>query len=1188
MASLRRIILLAAWPAAAVLLAVALSAWWLLGSEAGRDRALERVIAALPGGALRIGEREGSLAGGLRLRDVVFENAAVRVEMDMLQATPRRPGFDAPSINLARLQVRGVRVLWKDRPKQATPPWPELLPKLELPISVRVDAFDLRDLRVGPAAAASDSSEASGAPEARVDRLAGALSLSRGRLSLASLVVEAPQGRVAGRIDYAPAEGFATRVELRAALADGARLALQLEGDPGAGRATLEGEAGGPLSLTAEWRDGPAPGDRWGSADAAPGLRIALAGRVARDGVEVQLRDSRLRLHGSVLHAEPLALSLLDGRLEIDGRYGLDDERFELRARAEALAWGEGEARVQAGGQARVAGTIRDWHATLDLDLARGAQAATLVGEARGDAHAVVLAPFVLATPGGVLEGEGRYALDAGAAFALKARMRGLDPAWLVPGWPGQLDGRLVLAGNAPSRAPLRWRAEFADLRGTLRQQAVGGRARFEAEGDALRIDADLALGDGRIAARGALAPALSLDATLRGMDIGPWVDGARGAIDGELRLRGSAGRPAIDADLVALDAGWAGITVQRLVAKGRLPARGDGRFDIAAEGLAHAAGRVEALELTLEGALGAGRYRIEARGIDAPNLPTARADERAAFSASGDWQAASGFASGELGIAALDVELPRLPAVLLAGPARVVWSDRRGAPAWRLPQAACLAIGDGGRLCAAGDAGDLRIDGRALDLAWAAPFLPDDTGTALQSAGLVTLQATHRKAAGGSASSLRIEAAEARIDARAMVDAAGVLDGEIALRATDLGFLEVLSTDIVAPRGVIDGRLQLSGSVAQPRWRGAVSAAPLALELPALGIAVIDGELRLEGDEDGQLRLRGRLPTGDGSLELAGRWSGDGSPSRLSLRGTDVRVLDTPEGRAWASPDLELEILKGVASLRGRVDVPRALLHIDRFAPGMGVSPDVVVVDDAVPGERTAGLAFDADFILALGDAVRVQGYGLDGSLGGELRIRDRLDRVPRARGTLELSGELRAYGQRLDIERGTLRWGDVPIDEPSIDLRAVRPDSRPEVGIIVTGTGNAPVVDVWSRPPLPQAEALSWLMFGQPLAAAGGEDAARLQQAATSLGASVVAQAVAGRIGLDAANVGESRALGGTALTVGKRVTPRLFVSYGMAFAGTGQVITVTFAIRRWLALKAESGLEQRIELEATIDRD
>jgi len=111
---------------------------------------------------------------------------------------------------------------------------------------------------------------------------------------------------------------------------------------------------------------------------------------------------------------------------------------------------------------------------------------------------------------------------------------------------------------------------------------------------------------------------------------------------------------------------------------------------------------------------------------------------------------------------------------------------------------------------------------------------------------------------------------------------------------------------------------------------------------------------------------------------------------------------------------------------------------------------------------------------------------------------------------------------------------------------------------------------------------------MFGRPLAAADGNDAAQLEQAATSLGGSAVAQAVAGKVGLDTASVGESRALGGTALTVGKRITPKLYVSYGMALSGTGQVVTVTYALRRWLAAQVETGIEQRIELEAKFERD
>ena len=223
-------------------------------------------------------------------------------------------------------------------------------------------------------------------------------------------------------------------------------------------------------------------------AGAAPGLRVALRGRVAHSDVAVALRDSTLRLHEGVLHAEPLALALLEGRIDLTGRYGLDDGAMALVARADDLAWGEGEARVQAEGTATLEGTVDAWAADLDLDLARGAQRATLTGRARGDAAAITLAPFTLATPGGALDGEARYALDAGAAFALDATMRGLDPAWLAPDWPGRLDAQVRVEGAAPTDAPLRYAATLAPLSGTLRGQRIGGELRVDADGDALAV----------------------------------------------------------------------------------------------------------------------------------------------------------------------------------------------------------------------------------------------------------------------------------------------------------------------------------------------------------------------------------------------------------------------------------------------------------------------------------------------------------------------------------------------------------------------------------------------------------------------------------------------------------------------------------------------------------------------------
>ena len=62
--------------------------------------------------------------------------------------------------------------------------------------------------------------------------------------------------------------------------------------------------------------------------------------------------------------------------------------------------------------------------------------------------------------------------------------------------------------------------------------------------------------------------------------------------------------------------------------------------------------------------------------------------------------------------------------------------------------------------------------------------------------------------------------------------------------------------------------------------------------------------------------------------------------------------------------------------------------------------------------------------------------------------------------------------------------------------------------------------------------------------------------------------------RLGLDAAGIGETRALGESTFTVGKQVSPRLFVSYGVSLIGTGQVLTLKYLLRRGLDVSLESG--------------
>ncbi|MBS0432296.1 MAG: translocation/assembly module TamB domain-containing protein, partial [Proteobacteria bacterium] len=55
--------------------------------------------------------------------------------------------------------------------------------------------------------------------------------------------------------------------------------------------------------------------------------------------------------------------------------------------------------------------------------------------------------------------------------------------------------------------------------------------------------------------------------------------------------------------------------------------------------------------------------------------------------------------------------------------------------------------------------------------------------------------------------------------------------------------------------------------------------------------------------------------------------------------------------------------------------------------------------------------------------------------------------------------------------------------------------------------------------------------------------------------------------------AGVSSSDALGGSAFTAGKYLSPRLFLSYGVGLFTPGQVITLRYTLNRFLQFEAEN---------------
>jgi translocation and assembly module TamB len=79
-----------------------------------------------------------------------------------------------------------------------------------------------------------------------------------------------------------------------------------------------------------------------------------------------------------------------------------------------------------------------------------------------------------------------------------------------------------------------------------------------------------------------------------------------------------------------------------------------------------------------------------------------------------------------------------------------------------------------------------------------------------------------------------------------------------------------------------------------------------------------------------------------------------------------------------------------------------------------------------------------------------------------------------------------------------------------------------------------------------------------------------------ALGAGGGLVAAQLSSQLGLDEAGVTDSRNLGGATFTIGKYVSPRLFLSYGVSLIGTGQVVTLKYLLTRDFDISIEQGNE------------
>lgn len=1191
----------------AVLLAALLGGLlWLGASNSGLQATLQLASVA-SGGRLTVGAASGRLLGPLHLDRLRWHSAELQVdaadlELDWSPAELLHGRLQIAALTAERLQIVST-------PAGPAPPPDELL----LPLSVAVERLAIATLAYGNLLTVHQLS-ARFASDGRQHRLhelhaeTGGSAL-RGEATLdgrAPLPLDA-SAEITSRLAEQP---LAVSLQASGPLA---RLALQVDGRQGlAGSAEavltpfaaaafasarltvsdldpavwLAGAPAARLNLDAELRpQGDGVAGRFTLNNALPGPLDRQRLPLLALGGELDWQAGRAALSG--LNAR------LPGGGELAGRGEWRDGSLELTLAARALDAARLVSTLHA---TRLAGSVSASLAAnqqrlgLDLQDRRFALRATA-------SHAgtqLEVAQFELSAGDARLALSGDMDLAGERTFAASGRFSRFDPSRFARLPAADINGQFTAAGRLTPQPQVSGRFQLSDSR--LAGQPLHGQGQVNIDWPRIpQLDLQLSAGANRLHARGAFGrPGDTLTLAIAAPALGPY--GVDGSLDGQLELGGSLQQPRLQARLQAPLLGLPGVA--------RLQ-----QLSLEAE-----AGRQPNAPLQVR--LAIGQLATPAQPELAKNL---RLQADGSLQAHRLQAAVEVPAGGRLELAAAggldsDGDGPRWHGRLLA----LALDGAGAARSFRLTAPAELRLA-----CATWSFGPAQLAGTDLD--WRASVHARAEQQRLQ-AGLSARGTRLGRIDGELAAGLRGAWA---------LDRTAAWRGSLRTEIADLGWLAELIGEEWRSAGQLVGDLQLAGTPAQPSARGQFRGERLALRQPGLGLNLVDGELAVELADRrlliGKLAFASQLQAVPRPLRVGGRddvAALTARPGRLEisgqlaldqLAGGDSAVLDFRLDRLGAMqlPEQWL-LLSGSGRLRwnGETLGASGRLAVDagywQLAPGgmPRLSDDVVLRrSDAVaaPGLRPK---VDLDISTELGRNFLFAGAGLSSRLAGELRLRASGRDLPRASGSIRLrDGRFDAYGQQLVIERGILNFQGL-LDNPALDVRAVRPGLPVSAGVQISGSAQRPVIRLVSDPELPDAEKLAWLVLGHGPEAMGAGDATILLSAAGGLlgnDSGNVVQQLKRTFGIDefAVRQGEIGATGGrqassriaagsvdtTAttgsqiLSIGKRLSSNALLSYEQALGRAEGIVKLTVNLNRQVSVIGRAGSDNALDIFYTL---
>jgi translocation and assembly module TamB len=820
-----------------------------------------------------------------------------------------------------------------------------------------------------------------------------------------------------------------------------------------------------------------------------------------------------------------------------------------------------------------------------------------------------------------VAQGDVHYGDNAG--WTVKAHGSNLNPGiWRKP-WSGNVDFALTAQADG-LKSSSNWEIEVEKLRGRVRKQSLS------ASGTLSKVDAGFSfdrvavdLGSTHVRVDGSVTEEIALRWSVSSPDLAKTVPGAAGRLESSGTFKGTSEAFTVNGRIDASGLAYAGISVKQVTGDVDvdLVHRTASRANIEVTDITWGAHELDSLKLLLDGTADAHEWNISAQV----------ADVRAALGGHARYAPRSWLAT-------LDhwtLDAPDGPHMTLAAPASITI----GAERIELTSA-CLAAGDE-RFCAQGDLSapdrwklqasairmPLKLFGRGL------PGRPEFDGylaMQLQAAGepgaawtgtarvdlsdadfhyrlqrgqrdKLTLGEAHADLSAlpdRFTGSIKVRATEktfldahaslARRDGLALGDQA--LSGTLRAEIHELGLIPLFVTEVDRVDGTLATEFSLAGTPRAPDVNGTLRIDAKAIDLYQLNLQLRDTTLAA-GLSGNKLTLDATTHAGDGDAVVKGQlsWNAGLPKGDLALDGRHLRLVNVPEVRIVASPDIKLRVDGRRIDIDGTVTVPYARIAPVELTGAVLPSGDEVLLGRTVtpPEER---FQVYSHIRLALGEDVSIDTYGLAGKLSGGVVA----TAVPGDPGTgvgeLKVDeGKYTVLGRRLDVERGRLLFNGGLLSNPGVDLRAVRHLADIDVGANVRGTLRAPTLSFFSNPPVSQTQIVSLLVAGGTLEQLRSNETQLVGTTRRELliqGGAILASELGAKLGLEDVSL-ESTRQDQTSLVLGKFLSPRLYVSYGVSLTESINTLKLQYTLGDRWTIRTEAGENRSADVVYTIEK-